>query len=74
MNLNTQTKLKILFITSDKYPPYRVDVSVLFGKEIVGRGHIIDGIFQSEEPLRRPIELNGRVVGSWLVLHTAGPQ
>ena len=52
MSNNTQTKLKVLFLTSDKYPPYRVDVSVLFGKEIVGRGHNIDGIFQSEKPLR----------------------
>ena len=52
MSSNTKTRLKILFISSDKYPPYRVDVSVLFGKEIVGRGHIIDAIFQSEKPNR----------------------
>lgn len=56
MTNTTQPKLKILFISSDKYPPYRVDVSVLFGKEIAGRGHIIDGIFQSEKPLRSACE------------------
>lgn len=41
-------KLKMLFISSDKYPPFRVDVSVLFGKEIVNRGHQVDWILQSE--------------------------
>ena len=42
-------KFKILFISSDKFPPFRVDVAVLFGKEISGRGHIVDWILQSEE-------------------------
>lgn len=35
-------------ISSDEFPPRRVDVSVLFGEEIAGRGHRIDWILQSE--------------------------
>jgi glycosyltransferase involved in cell wall biosynthesis len=45
-------KLKILFVTADKYPPFRVDLTVLFGKEIIGKGHSIDWIMQSEKPLK----------------------
>ena len=64
MSSITKTKLKILFISSDKYPPFRVDVSVLFGKEIVGRGHIIDWLFFNLINLTVVhIELNGRVCG-----------
>ena len=40
--------LRLLFISSDKYPPIRVDVSVLFGEELVHRGYKIDWILQSE--------------------------
>ena len=35
-------------ISSDLYPPTRVDVSVLFAQELCGRGHRIDWILQSE--------------------------
>jgi glycosyltransferase involved in cell wall biosynthesis len=41
-------KLRLLVISSDTYPPRRVDVSVLFGEELAGRGHHIDWILQSE--------------------------
>jgi glycosyltransferase involved in cell wall biosynthesis len=41
-------KLRLLVISSDTYPPKRVDVSVLFGEELAGRGHTIDWILQSE--------------------------
>lgn len=43
--------LKILFISSDKFPPFRVDVSILFGKELNSRGYKIDWLLQSEKPL-----------------------
>ena len=47
---NAINKLKFLFITGDKFPPFRVDVDVLFGKEMVARGHCIDWLMQSEAP------------------------
>jgi len=43
-------KLKFLFVSSDKFPPFRVDSTILFGKEMTGRGHSMDWILQSEEP------------------------
>ncbi len=44
--------LKILFLCEDKFPPFRVDLSVLFAEEMVRRGHRIDWILQSEAPCR----------------------
>jgi glycosyltransferase involved in cell wall biosynthesis len=41
-------KFRLLVISSDPYPPTRVDVAVLFGEELAGRGHKIDWILQSE--------------------------
>jgi glycosyltransferase involved in cell wall biosynthesis len=42
--------LRLLVVSSDTYPPSRVDVSVLFGEELAGRGHRIDWILQSQAP------------------------
>ncbi len=42
-------KLDILFISSDEFPPFRVDVVELFAKELASRGHNIDWILQSEK-------------------------
>ena len=42
-------KLRFLIISSDKYPPHRVDVSILFGREMLSRGHTIDWILQSSD-------------------------
>lgn len=39
---------KILFLSSDKFPPFRADVSELFGDEIVSQGHKIDWALQSD--------------------------
>lgn len=39
--------LRLLIASSDTFPPTRVDVSVLFGEELAGRGHRIDWILQS---------------------------
>jgi glycosyltransferase involved in cell wall biosynthesis len=46
--VNNSRKLKFLYLSSDKYPPFRVDVAVLFGKEFTKRGHHIHWILQSE--------------------------
>jgi glycosyltransferase involved in cell wall biosynthesis len=46
-------RLRLLIISSDTYPPTRVDLSVLFGVELAGRGHAIDLILQSEAACAR---------------------
>ncbi len=46
--------MRILIVSSDTFPPIRVDVSVLFGVELAGRGHEIDWILQSEAACDRP--------------------
>ena len=45
-------ELNFLYLTNDKYPPFRVEVSVLFGEEFSKKGHQISWIMQSEEPLQ----------------------
>ncbi len=47
------TRLRLLVLSSDTYPPTRVDVSVLFGAEMAKRGHQIDWILQSEQACER---------------------
>jgi glycosyltransferase involved in cell wall biosynthesis len=54
-----QRKFRLLAISSDTYPPRRVDVAILFGEELAGRGHRIDWLLQSEAPCDRPY------VASW---------
>jgi glycosyltransferase involved in cell wall biosynthesis len=41
--------LNYLFLSFDKFPPFRVDVSVLFGKELVKKKHQIEFVLQSEK-------------------------
>lgn len=48
--------LNFLFITFDNFPPYRVDVAVLFGQEMVRRNHKIDWIMQSQKRCRLPYQ------------------
>lgn len=45
--------MRFLFTTRDGFPPYRVDVAVLFGKELAGRGHAIDWVLPSQEACDR---------------------
>ena len=47
-------RLRLLIVSSDTYPPTRVDVSVLFGIELAARGHEIDLILQSEAACPHP--------------------
>jgi len=53
LTVQPKKKVKFLFISSDKFPPFRVDVAILFGKKMVERGHIIDWLLQSDENLQR---------------------
>jgi glycosyltransferase involved in cell wall biosynthesis len=48
-----ESVLRLLVVSSDRYPPRRVDVSVLFGEELARRGHRIDWILQSEAACAR---------------------
>ena len=56
--------LNFLFISSDTFPPFRVDVSILFGEEFRQRGHKIDWVLQSEQPLKKTSTISW---GDWLV-------
>ncbi len=47
-------KLKILFITSDSYPPYRPAARAIFWEELVNRGHLIDWVLPSGDPCDKP--------------------
>jgi glycosyltransferase involved in cell wall biosynthesis len=50
----TPQSVRILAVSSDTYPPQRVDVTVLFGDEIGSRGHQVDWILQSEQACAAP--------------------
>lgn len=43
-------KKKILMIAEDKFPPFRVDVAVLFAKELRELGYELDWVLQSSSP------------------------
>jgi glycosyltransferase involved in cell wall biosynthesis len=43
-------------ISSDRYPPFRVDVTVLFGKELSARGFSVDWLLQSQAACDEPYE------------------
>ena len=42
------TPLKILFVTSDRFPPFRPAAKAIFGHELVRRGHTVDWLLQAE--------------------------
>ncbi|MEJ2613081.1 MAG: glycosyltransferase family 4 protein [Candidatus Thiodiazotropha sp.] len=42
-------KLKFIFVLNEPYPPFRVDTTVLFGEEMVRRGHRIKLVMQSKD-------------------------
>jgi glycosyltransferase involved in cell wall biosynthesis len=42
----------MLFCPKDRFPPFRVDVTVLFGREMTARGFSIDWVLQSEKSAR----------------------
>jgi glycosyltransferase involved in cell wall biosynthesis len=44
----------MLVVSSDTFPPTRVDVTVLFGVEFARRGHEVDWLLQSEAPCAHP--------------------
>jgi glycosyltransferase involved in cell wall biosynthesis len=50
---NSDRKLRILLVTSDKYPPFRPAARVIFGEELSTRGHVIDWLIQAERNCNR---------------------
>lgn len=48
MTADIDKNFKILILAEDKFPPFRVDVATLFGKELPARGYSIDWILQSD--------------------------
>jgi glycosyltransferase involved in cell wall biosynthesis len=56
--MTSRQNLKYVFLSFDKYPPFRVDVSVLFGKEMIKRGHNIEYVLQSEKDCLRGYRSN----------------
>ena len=49
----TTAPARILMVSSDTWPPFRVDVTVLFGEQLAKRGYAVDLILQSEAPCDR---------------------
>ena len=47
---------RILFVSADKFPPFRADVSVLFGQELPKNGINIDWLLQSEGDCSSPYQ------------------
>ncbi len=46
--------IRMLFFVREGFPTQRVDVDVLFGRELLGRGHAIDFVMQAESPGTAP--------------------
>ncbi|MEW5788596.1 MAG: glycosyltransferase family 4 protein [Pseudomonadota bacterium] len=53
--------MKLLYITEDRYPPFRADVVELFARQMPSRGHVIDWLMQ-----RGPEALNQPSPTEWL--------
>lgn len=42
-----RARIRLLCFVREPFPTYRVDVSILFGQELIGRGHHIDFVMQA---------------------------
>ena len=42
--------IRLLYWTREEFPTFRVDIDVLFGRELLGRGHAIDFVMQASSP------------------------
>lgn len=42
--------LRVLVLTSDRYPPFRPAAKAIFGEEFERRGHVVDWIMQAQDP------------------------
>ncbi len=57
-------KIRMLCFAAETFPTHRVDVDVLFGRELAGRGHAVDFVMQAagEAQPAGPRPWNGRTV------------
>lgn len=56
--------MKILFLTSDKFPPFRPAAKVIFGNSFPRRGHIVDWLIQQAEDFKdhgNTVDVKGQV-------------
>ncbi len=51
--------MKILFVTRDKFPPFRPAATALFKVELAARGHQIDWVLQAAQPQPSSIQVFG---------------
>lgn len=68
----TSHKLKFIFISADRYPPFRADLDTLFGVEFSKRGHQIDLILQSDNPVAKSYRTQWRNFTVWVARNKAG--
>lgn len=57
-------RIELLFFLRDPFPTHRVDVDVLFGRELLSRGHAIDFVAQAARETQKPgpVMWHGRTV------------
>ena len=51
--MSGDSTLRILLVTSDKFPPFRPAAKAIFGEELTGRGHIIDWVMPASDPVNK---------------------
>jgi len=59
-------KINLLFLAADKFPPFWGDTSILFARHLVGRGHKIDWLLQSEADCRQSHETRWKSSRVWV--------
>jgi glycosyltransferase involved in cell wall biosynthesis len=62
----TSASPSLLFISSDRFEPFRVDVRILFAQELVRRGYRIDWILQSENACNKSYRTQWRGGDAWV--------
>jgi glycosyltransferase involved in cell wall biosynthesis len=65
-SVSSTNKCALLFVSSDKFPPHRADVSILFGSEMVKRGYQIDWLLQSNESCDKSYETDWAGGHAWV--------
>ena len=63
--------LKVLVLTSDRYPPFRPAAKAIFGEEFSGRGHRVDWLMQTDDPAIRGGKI--RHGNGWVYLASTQP-